>query len=124
MLSASGFPLLEALPRSLRSGSQTGEPPDGMTRGERHAARLGFVRICAMEVLLGLVPEGFHVGARDGGEGSALFAGEFFHFVKAPDEFLVGTMHGDFRVDSQKAREVDSNEEKITQFIFDVRGLG
>jgi hypothetical protein len=76
-----------------------------------------------MEILLGLVPEGFHFVAGDFGERGAAFACDFFHFVEARGEFSVGAVHGDFGIDFEEASEIDGDKKQITEFVFDVGGL-
>ena len=72
-------------------------------------------------LLLGLFPEGFHLRARNLGEGSSLLAGEAFHFVEATGKFGTGFFHGDFWIDVEEAREIDHDKEDVANFGFDTR---
>ena len=74
-----------------------------------------------MVLELRLFPEGFHLGAWDFGESSSLVAGEAFHFVETAREFGAGLFHRDFRIDVQKAREIDGDKEDVPHFGFDAR---
>jgi len=66
-----------------------------------------------------LVPEGFHLEARDLGKGGSLLAGEAFHGVKATREFGAGFFEGDFGIDVEEAGKIDGDEEDVAQFGFD-----
>ena len=69
--------------------------------------------------MLGLVPEGFELGAGDFGEGGSLFAGDFFHLAEAAGEFGAGLVESDFGVDVEKAGEIYGYEEDVAEFPFD-----
>lgn len=71
---------------------------------------------------LGFVPEGFHFGARGMGEGSALRAGDAFHFTEAAGKFGAGFFQRDFGVEVEEAREIDGDEEEIAKLGFDGGG--
>jgi len=72
--------------------------------------------------LLGLVPEGFQLGARDLSESGALLAGDALHFTETVREFRAGFLQGYFWIEIEKAGEVDGDEEDIAQFTFDALG--
>lgn len=71
----------------------------------------------------GLVPEGFHLGARNFGEGGALGAGEFFHFAEATGEFCGGFFECDFGIDVEETGKIDEDEEEVAEFGFDLGGV-
>ena len=73
-------------------------------------------------VLFGLIPEGFHLRTRDLGEGSALGAGESFHFAKAAGKFGAGFFQSDFGVEVEETGEIDGDEEEVAEFRFDGGG--
>ena len=70
-------------------------------------------------VELRLLPEGFHLGARDVGEIGVLLARRALHFAEAAGEFGGGFFSGDFGVDVEEAGEVDGDEEDVAEFGFD-----
>jgi len=73
---------------------------------------------------LGLVPEGFHLGARDLGESGALFASNALHFAEAAREFGAGFLEGDFGIEVEETGEIDGDKEEIADFGFDGRRIG
>jgi len=66
-----------------------------------------------------LVPQGFHLRARDLRQGSALGAREAFHFAKTAGKFGAGFLEGDFRIEVEKAGQVYGDEKEVTEFGFD-----
>ena len=71
----------------------------------------------------GLVPEGFHLGARGLGERCSFFAGQTFHGAEAAGKFGRRFFERDFGIDVQETREVYGYEKDVTQFAFDARGI-
>src|SRR5690242_12325698 len=63
--------------------------------------------------LLGLVPEGFQLGAGNFGEGSSLLAGDFFHLAETACEFGAGLVESDFGIDVKKSGEIHCDEEDV-----------
>jgi len=70
-------------------------------------------------VALGLLPQRFHLVARDVGESGALLAGNPLHFAEAARELGRGFFGGNFGVDVQETGEIDDHEEDIAELGFD-----
>ena len=70
-----------------------------------------------------MIPEGFHLRARELGESGALFAGEMLHITEAAREFSAGFLESEFGIEIEEAREVDGDEEDVADFGLDARGI-
>ena len=70
-----------------------------------------------------LIPEGFHLGARDLGESGALFAGNAFHFAETAREFCAGFFESDFGIEVEETREIDGDKKDVADFGLDARGI-
>jgi len=66
----------------------------------------------------GFVPEGFHLGPRNFGKRSALFASEAFHGVETTSEFGAGFLEGDFGIDVEESSEIDGDKQDVAEFRF------
>lgn len=66
-----------------------------------------------------MIPEGFHLRARDLSERGALFAGKALHITEAAGEFGAGFFESDFGVEIEETGEIHGDEEDVSDFGFD-----